>query len=807
MQKVKVAVIGGGIIGTSILYHLAKKGWSDVVLLEKTVLTAGSTWHAAANGNTMNPIPNISRLQKKSLELYAQLPEETGQSLSEHRPGGLMIATTKDRMNEYKATYNIGRRLGYNYELISVEETIKRHPLTNPEGIIGALWEPLDGHIDPYGATQALAIGARQMGAKIEQHCEVRELHQEPDGSWRVITDKEEYAAEWIVNAAGLWANDVAKLTGASLAMTPMEHHYLITDSIAQIEALEKELPLIRDPDASFYMRQENQGLLLGIYESTPKPWSPYGVPDSFGQELLPSDLDRLLPNLEMAFKRFPALADVGIKREVNGPFVFSPDSRPLIGPMPGQRNHFCAAAFIAGLNMGGGFGDVIAEWIMTGRTELDMTACDVGRFGEWGSGDYRIARAIDTYAHRYHQHYPHEEREAGRPVRTFPLYQTQKTKGAVFGSANGWERPMWFATDGQEAKDIYSFERQNWFDTVGEEAKAVRALCGLMDASVFAKYSITGPQAEAYMNRLLACRLPTTTGRLKLAHMLDTKGGIIGEFSVTRQARDKFFMVGAAAAETIHLRWMQEQVRDFDCTIECVSAQQAVMALAGPNARKLLQSLTSTDISDTALPFLTSTELMVDDVRVLALRVSFSGELGFELYVDTSDQVELYTRLHLVGSEWGLRDFGARAMDSLRLEKGYPRYGSELNTEVTPFEAGLGFAVDMKKGCFIGHTALVKAQVSNTLRYRVVPIILENKSIDAISNETIYCEGTDTIAGHVTSGAFGYNIDRPVAQALLKPEYAKDGQLLSVDVLGERISATVSMSAPYDPNGTRLRS
>lgn len=805
MQKVKVAVIGGGIIGTSILYHLAKRGWTDVVLLEKTVLTAGSTWHAAANGNTLNPIPNISRLQKKSLELYAQLPEETGQSLSEHRPGGLMIATTKDRMNEYKTTYNIGRRLGFNYELIGPEETKERHPLTNVDGIIGALWEPLDGHIDPYGATQALAIGARQMGAKIEQHCEVKELHQEPDGSWRVITEKEEYDAEWIVNAAGLWANDVAKLTGAGLAMTPMEHHYLITDSLPQIEALKNELPLIRDPDASFYMRQENKGLLLGIYESNPKPWSAHGVPASFGQELLPSDLDRLLPNLEIAFKRFPALADVGIKREVNGPFVFSPDARPLIGPMPGQRNHFCAAAFIAGLNMGGGFGDVIAEWIMTGRTQLDMTACDVGRFGDWGSGDYRIERAIDTYAHRYHQHYPHEEREAGRPVRTFPLYQTQKSKGAVFGSANGWERPMWFAVEGQEAKDIYSFERQNWFDIVGEEAKAVRTSCGLMDASVFAKYSISGSQAREYLDHLLACRLPTRIGRLKLAHMLDTAGGIIGEFSVTFQGENTYFMVGAAVAETIHLRWMQDQARAFDCAVKCVSGQFAVMALAGPNARKVLQKLTLTNISDTILPFLTSTELMLGDVRVLAIRVSFSGELGYELYVDTDSQVELYSLLHQAGSEYGLRNFGARAMDSLRLEKGYPRYGSELNTEVNPFEAGLGFAVDMEKGNFIGHAALTKAQDSNHQRHRIVAIILEDKSIEAIGNETIY-DG-DTIVGYVASGAFGYTINRPVAQALLIPAYARDGQSLTVDVLGKRLRAAVSISAPFDPKGQRLRS
>ncbi len=806
MTKVKVVVIGGGIIGTSILYHLAKRGWSDCVLLEKTVLTAGSTWHAAANGNTLNPIPNIARLQRNSIALYSRLEEETGQSISQKRPGGLMIATTNDRMSEYRATHATGRRLGFKYELIGPEEILHRHPLTNVDGVIGALWEPLDGHIDPFGTTQALAIGARKMGATIRQHSEVMDLHQESNGSWRVITKNEDYTANWIVNAAGLWANDVAKLTGAKLAMTPMEHHYLITESVPQIKSLNKELPLIRDPDASFYMRQELNGLLLGIYENRPKPWGVNGIAKHFEQELLPSDLDRLLPNLQLAFERFPALTDVGIKKDVNGPFVFSPDARPLLGPMPGQRNHFCAAAFIAGLNMGGGFGDLIAEWIMTGRTDMDMSSCDVGRFGDWGANDnYRVTRAIDTYATRYHQHYPHEERNAGRPVRTFPLYEHQQAKGAVFGSANGWERPTWFAVNGEDAHDIYSFGRQNWFDTVGEEARAVRRDCGLMDASVFAKYRVAGAQAKAFLEQLLACSIPSRTGQIRLAHMLDKTGGIIGEFSIVQRKTGVYFLVGAAAAETMHMRWMLEEARDFDCHIECVSAEQSVLALAGPYSRKVLQKLTHTDVSNRALPFLNAIELSIDNICVYALRVSFTGELGYELYSDVHDQVALYYKLHEAGSEFGLRDFGARALDALRLEKGYPRYGSELNTEVTPFEAGLGFAIDMHRGGFTGYEALVATKRDNRIRHQIVSISIEEGEADPVANETLFCEGE--IAGYVTSGAYGYNVGQALAMALLKPAYAQAGQNLQVDILGKHRNASVVAGAHFDPAGVRMRS
>ena len=560
MERVKVVVIGGGIVGASVLYHLARRGVGPCVLLEKSVLTAGSTWHAAANGNSVAALPNVARLQRRSIEIYPEVEEETGVAVSIHRPGGLFLATNADRLAEYRTLHGRGRRLGFGWRMISPEEVAERHPLTNVDGVLGGLWGDDDGHIDPYGATQAMARGARMRGAEVREHCAVRALRPEGDG-WVVTTDAGEIAAETIVNAAGLWADEVAAMTGAGLPMVRMEHHYLITEAIPEIAALGRELPLIRDGDSSFYMRQERHGLLLGVYEADATPWAVGGVPRDFGQELLPDAVDRLMPNLEQAFERFPALASAGIGKVVNGPFCFTPDGMPLIGPMPGQRGHFCAAGFLAGLNMGAGFGEAIAEWIDTGRTRLDLSACDVGRYGDWAVGRFALERCRDTYAHRYQLHYPFEERDAGRPARSFPLYDRHRALGAVMGPVNGWERPLWYAPHGTEARDAYAFARQNWFDAVCAEMRAVRTGVGAMDASAFAKYRVEGPGAEAWLARMIAGALPSKPMRIRLAHMLHEDGGIVAEFSITRLDDGAFLLLGASAAEQIHLRWMERHL------------------------------------------------------------------------------------------------------------------------------------------------------------------------------------------------------------------------------------------------------
>jgi len=806
VEKAKAVVIGGGIIGASVACHLAKRGWSDVVLLEKSVLTAGSTWHAAANGNTVNALPNIARLQRRSIAIYEAIEEETGQSLTIHRPGGLFLASNADRFKEYKTLMSRGRRLGLSWQLLSPCEIAERHPLTRTEGVLGALYDPLDGHIDPYGATEAFAKSARAHGAQIRQHCPVTALHQEDDGTWRVVTENGEIAAQWIVNAAGLWADEVAAMAGARLPMVRMEHHYLVTEDIPEIAERETELPLMRDGEASFYMRQEGNGLLLGVYEQRATPWALDGVPRDFGQELLPDDLDRLMPNLEMAFERFPVLANTGIRRSVNGPFVFSPDGLPLIGPMPDQRNHFVAAGFLAGLNMGGGFGEAIAEWIVTGRTERDLSSCDVGRFGEWAVGDYMVERAKDTYAHRYQLHYPHEERQAGRPVRAFPLYETHKALGAVFGPVNGWERPLWYARAQDVQHDIYSFERQNWFDATCEEARHVRNAVGLMDASAFAKYVVEGAGAAAYLDRMVANTLPQRDGRCRLIHMCDEAGGIVAEFTATRLDAERYMLIGASAAEQIHLRWMRQHLNHEVVSVRSITAERGVIAVAGPRSRELLARVTNVDLSNAGFPYLSARDIDLAGLRCLALRVSFVGELGWELYCDAGDLKTLWQMLLDVGADLDARPFGGRALDWLRLEKGYPRYGSEINTEVTPYEIGLDWAVKLDKGDFLGREALRSKENTSERRHSLHLLEVDDGAIDPIGQEAIM-DDAGRIVGYVTSGGYGPNAETPLAMALLRRGCAKPEMGLRIDLVGEPRAARLLEQVPIDPEGLRLRS
>ena len=805
-ETAKAVVIGGGIIGTSVLCHLAKRGWRDVILLEKSVLTAGSTWHAAANGNTVNALPNMARLQRRSIAIYEAIEQETGQSLSIHRPGGFFLAANADRFKEYQTLMSRGRRLGLSWQLLSPEEIAQKHPLTVTEGVLGALYDPLDGHIDPYGATEAFAKSARALGAQIREHCAVTELYQERNGTWRVVTENGDIAADWIVNAAGLWADEVAAMAGARLPMVRMEHHYLITEDIPEIAQRQTEMPIIRDGDSSFYMRQEGRGLLLGVYEQQATPWALDGVPKDFGQELLPDDLDRLMPNLEQAFERFPVLTGTGIKRAVNGPFVFSPDGLPLIGPVPGQRNHFAAAGFLAGLNMGGGFGEVIAEWIVTGRTALDLASCDVARFGNWAIGDYMVERAKDTYAHRYQLHYPHEERDAGRPARSFPLYDTHKALGAVFGPVNGWERPLWYARAQDKQHDIYGFERQNWFEATCEEARHVRSAVGLMDASAFAKYLVEGAGAGAYLDRMVANTLPKREGRCRLVHMCDETGGIVAEFTATRLDSDRFMLVGASAAEQIHLRWMKRHLNGKAVSVRSITAERGVVAVAGPLSRQLLARVTNADLSNGSFPYLSAREIDIAGLRCLALRVSFVGELGWELYCNTEDLCALWQALFEAGADLGVRPYGGRALDWLRLEKAYPRYGSEINTEVTPYEVGLDWAVKLDKGHFLGREALQHAKDTGIPRYHLRLLEVEDGSTDPVGQEAIL-DGGDQVAGYVTSGGFGPNAAKTLAMALMRPGFENPGTGLRIDIVGELRSARILERAPIDPEGQRLKS
>lgn len=512
------------------------------------------------------------------------------------------------------------------------------------------------------------------------------------------------------------------------------------------------------------------------------------------------------MPNLEQAFKRFPVLVETGIRQVVNGPFVFSPDGLPLIGPMPGQRNHFAAAAFLAGLNMGGGFGEHVAEWMVEGRTRFDLASCDVARFGDWAAGHFATERAKDTYSHRYQLHYPFDERDAGRPVRSFPLYDRHKALDAVMGPVNGWERPLWYARAQDARHDIYSFGRQNWFDAVSEEVLAVRSAVGIMDASTFAKYLVEGPRAAEWLDRMVANTLPTKIGRARLVHMCNEVGGIVAEFTATLVAPDRYLLVGASAAQQIHLRWMEARPLD-GCTVGVATVDWGVIAVQGPQSRALLKRLTSADLSTPAYPYLSAQTIEVAGVSCLAMRVSFVGELGSELYCAPDDLITLWDALMMQGADLGVRPFGGRALDWLRLEKGYPRYGSEISQEVTPYEVGLGWAVKLDKGNFMGREALASMAGKPSVRYRLRLLSVDDAGKgDPIGQETILT-ATGKVAGNVTSGGFGPTTDQSLAMALLYPGFDDGSQQLVIDQMGTLVAARILDEVPVDPDGRKLRS
>ncbi len=802
----RVAVIGGGVIGCSVLYHLADMGWQDVVLLERTELTAGSTWHAAGNGNSLIPDPVIARMIVDTLKLWSSLEQETGQATGVHNVGGLALAEHPDRLDDIRRLHGIGRRLGYDYELLTPGEINARYPYIMPDKLLGGLYDKRGGHADPSGLTNAYAIGARNRGAKVYRNDPVERLEPQPDGSWLVHTPNRTVHAEIIVNAAGFHANEIAGMTGAVLPFYAMQHQYIVFDRIEEIVSQPIEPPVIRDADNSCYLRREGDGLLVGIYENQSHTFGEDAIPPDFGMELLPGDLDRVAGNLERAMERFPCLAEAGIKRIVNGPFCFTPDVQPLLGWMPGQRNHFCAAGWLAGIAMGGGGGRWIAEWLVDGRPSIDLSQCDVARFGDWANGGFALAKAHEAYSTRFGIHYPGEERKAGRPLRQTPLYQRQKAKGAVFGTAYGWERPLWFATGGMAAEDDNGFRQHklNWFKAVGEECRALRNGVGVIDVSAFANYEVTGPGAEAFLDGLVTNKVPRRTGRLVLAPMLDHAGGIVGDLSVTRRGPERFTLIGGGAVQGIHERWLRQHLpEDGSVAVENISDEMAGLAIAGPTSRDLLARLTGEDVSNDAFRFLDAREMTVGGVDVTVVRASFTGDLGYELHVEMAGVAMLYDALFAAGADLGLRDVGARAMDSLRLEKGYPRSGTELTADVSPLEVGLDFAVKFDKGDFIGRDALLRRKQEGP-RWELHMLAVDVDDSDAITNEPVLKSGE--VVGVVTSGGYAHFTGQSLALALIKPGVARPGDGFEIEILGEERPAVVLEKPPFDAGGVRQR-
>jgi len=801
----RVVVIGGGVTGCAILYHLAKMGWTDVVLLERKELTSGSSWHAAGSLFALTSPSNAAILQKYTIELYPKLEAESGQSCGYHPTGGIHLARTDDQVMALRLLQSRGKRNGIESEFIDLAEARRIAPILNTDGLKAVLHEPLKGYCDPAGVTQAYAKAARDMGAKVHRFTPVIETKQTPDGEWDVVTPAGTIRAQFLVNAAGLWAREVAAMAGIKLPLLPVEHHYMVTETISEIADMKGELPNISEPSGGYYSRQEGKGLLLGAYEATCTHWAEEGTPANFGHELLPDDLQRIEVNLARAIEALPCLQTAGIKRVINGPMIFSPDLGPLLGPYPGLKNYFCAAGVMTGFNQGAGIGKVMAEWIIEGEPSLDVLFWDVARFGAWAGKRYTKARTRYFYEHRTDIIYPFQEFEAGRPIRTFPIHDKLTKAGAVFGLNFGFEYPLWYARKGEAREDRYGFNRGNWFEAVGEECRAVRDGVGLLEISTFAKYLVSGKAAESWLDRMLANRMPRKPGKTVLSPMLSRKGRLIGDFTVTRLDGNRFLLLGSGPMQRYHMRWFEENLpADGQVKVENLSARYAGLQIAGPASRSLLQKVAEEDVGANAFPFLSGREMGIDSCpEAIVVRVSFTGELGYEIYMPAEYQRGVYDALIAEGDAFGLRHTGSRALLSMRVEKGFPSWGPDLSPDYSVFEPGMGRFLRLDKPDFIGKAEAERRAKAGPAE-RLASFVVETESVDCFGGEAIYRDGK--LAGYVTSGSYGHRLEKSIALGYVRDPYFEDGAAFEVEVLGERRPARMSARSCYDPDGGLMR-
>ena len=929
----QAVIVGGGIMGASLAWHLTGRGWRDVVLLEKSELTAGSTWHAAGLCTHFAHHPTIMAMRAESVRLYRDvLPAETGESTGFHPCGALRVTRSAERMAEFRHVQGLGRFMGHELRILTPEALAQIHPLARIEGLLGAIHEPDDGHVDPSLATRALAAGARSRGAEIRRHTPVRAVERDASGAWAVHTDRDTVRCRHVVNAAGAWCREIGAMMGAELPVAPMLHQYLVTAGVPEIveraAAGEPELPIIRDPEESWYLRQERDGFILGPYETDGRPWGVDGVPSGFGMELLPPELDRIEPIAALAMERVPALARAGVKTVVHGPITFTPDANPLIGPAFGLDNAWLLTGSSMGVMEGGGAGRFLADWMADGAPPMDALAVDPRRFGAYAADrNYRVAKAVECFGLQFGVHYPFEERPAGRPRRTTPIYPIQAAQGAVFGCAYGWERPNWFArgpgpagngphdarpafgrsepakngprdmpptfgrsesaeNGSREAPSTFgrsepaedgphdapstfgrpvsagngsretsstfgrsepaedgphdappTFGRPAWRETVAAECRAVRDRAGLVDLSAFSKFEVTGEDVPAFMERLGANRPPRAVGRIGITHALTGAGGIASEFTVTRLAADRYYLTSAAAAERHDEDLLRRHAASFaDVRVANRTEHLGILGLMGPEARTVLGALTDADLGHEAFPWLSARTLRVGTVgagtaragavEVRALRVSYAGECGWELHVAMADLPALHEALRKAGAAVDLRPFGAYALNSLRLEKGYRAWGADLTTERTPLEAGLDHLVRTEGREFPGREALL-ARAASPSAWRMVLLSVEpDGDADPFYTHTVWRDGR--AVGIVTSAAPGHRTGTVLALAYLRPEAESrergrpvrmDGRdgipesggnggdgALEISILGHRRPARVLAEPPYDPMSTRLR-
>ncbi|MEO1193141.1 MAG: FAD-dependent oxidoreductase [Pseudomonadota bacterium] len=805
----RVVIIGGGAVGCSGLYHLAKEGWTDCLLLEKNELTSGSTWHAAGNCPTFSGSWSIMKLQAYSNALYKRLGDEVGYPMNYHNTGAIRLAHTDDRMAEFHHACTMAKRQGVALEMMTPQEMREVYPFLELHDLKGGSYDPTDGDIDPAQLTQAYAAGARQLGAKIQRFCEVTGVSRSGD-EWVIETNQGQVRCEYVVNAAGYRAAEVGRFFGRDIPCVSLSHQYLITEQIPELtERGETKLPLLRDPDISYYLRQERDALLLGPYEWQATPhWVARNdpMPEDFSFQLYPDDLDRLEYYIEDACARVPILGTVGVQRVVNGPIPYTPDGNPLLGPMPGVPKAFEACVYSFGIVQSGGSGKILAEWIMHGETEWDMWSVDPRRFTAFATKEYTRAKAVEFYQNEYAIGYPHEERPAGRPAMTSPIYSTLVAKGAVMGARAGWERACWFPRPGKDPETHANrLGHGDFFDAVGEECRAIRDGVGILDFPGFSRFLVSGPGAADWLETVITGRLPKSSGRVSLAYVATSQGRILSEFTMTRLGPDEILLLGAGGGEWHDHDLLQSYLPAGSAiTIQNQSHLNNTLILTGPKSREVLEAVCDLDLSNAAFPWLTTQPITIGMSTGLALRVSYVGELGWELHIPMGQSLGVYQRLWAAGEAQGIRDFGMYAMDSMRLEKCYRSWKQDLSTDWTLLEGRLDRFVKLDKAAdFPGKATLLneKQQGSKEL---FVPLLLEETEVEPPYLASVWQNGT--AVGLVTSAGYGHRIGRSIALATIRSDLAVEGTPLEVDVYGVRKTATVASEPLYDPDNSRLR-
>lgn len=802
-SQYRVVVIGGGVVGASVLYHLAKLGWNDVAIVERDVLTAGSSWHAAGGVHALNADPNMAALQAYTIDLLKVIEDESGLDISLHLTGGITLASAPERWEWLQAAYRVFQTMGIeDVRLMTPEEVEEWCPIMNVEDVLGALWADREGFIDPSAVVHAYAKAARQRGADVIEHNRVVELNPRGDGTWDVVTEKGTIHAQHVVNAAGLWAKQVGRMVGVELPLSPLAHHYLITEQIPEIEAVEHEIPMMIDLEGFTYMRPEINAMLLGIYELDHKHWNIDGAPwDYSGFELIPPDPDRISREIEFAMHRYPVLEDTGIARWVNGAFTFSPDGNPLVGPVPGVPNYWSACAVMAGFLQGGGLAKSLAEWMIEGEPEEDPFAMDVARFGPYAENrEYIKQMTGQFYSRRFVMTYPNEQLWAGRPLRKAPAYDAQTEAGAYWGESWGLEVPLYFAEKGFE--ETPTLRRSNAFDIVGDECRAVREGVGILDIAGYARYEISGPNAEEWLDRMVASKLPGP-GRVKLAPMLGHDGRLKGDLTLSNWGDGTWWIVGSYYLRAWHMRWFNDHLTD-GVTVRDISDGIVGFSLAGPKSRELLQRVTPDDVSPEAFKFMQCRVMDVGLIRAKVGRLTVTGELGYEINCSAAEHIELRRTLLEAGEDLGAIEFGVNAVLSLRMEKSFGIWSAEFRQDYTPGMTGMDRWIDWSKNGFIGAEAARKEKETDSAARKLVTLEVDAKNADASGWEPVW-DG-DRRAGYITSGDYGHTVGKSLAMALLDRPYTAEGTELTAHIVGVERPARVIGDSPYDPKGTAMR-